>query len=334
MEPPDLPSHAAALPCPLAQGWELIRKFELPSQAPDGHVLGGFSAVAYQQENDRLWLLSDARRSHLVPITGLVRALATGSPLQPGPRLLLLDRDGRPLPPHGDGEGLVLQGQQAWIVSEGRRTVRRRARLQRYDLTTGRLLQELPLPGPWLARPGAGLAANRGPESLTAGPRGELVLAAEAPLLQDNPPVVRLASSDGFQAPQENTSLRIDAPPVMVQLGGSGLSELLALTDPPGLLALVRSYIPPLYWSAQLQLLPWPSGPAAPPLMPITGWDLLAEGLPAENWEGLAWGPRLGDGRPSLVIVNDDNFKPFQRNWVAVLAPRQHPACRSIPSKL
>jgi hypothetical protein len=45
----------------------------------------------------------------------------------------------------------------------------------------------------------------------------------------------------------------------------------------------------------------------------------------------LAWGPELGDGRRTLVIVSDDNFSLLQRNLVGVLAPRRTPRCRFLP---
>ena len=34
-----------------------------------------------------------------------------------------------------------------------------------------------------------------------------------------------------------------------------------------------------------------------------------------DNFEGLAFGPRLADGRQSLVLVSDDNFHEHQRTW-------------------
>jgi hypothetical protein len=39
----------------------------------------------------------------------------------------------------------------------------------------------------------------------------------------------------------------------------------------------------------------------------------LAPGL--DNFEGLAFGPPLPDGRPTLIIVSDDNFNRTQRTW-------------------
>ena len=76
---------------------------------------------------------------------------------------------------------MVIEGRQAWIASEGRRSQDRRARLIRIDLASGRLQQELTLPQAWRTTPGQGLGSNKGPESLTALAPGDLLLAAEAP---------------------------------------------------------------------------------------------------------------------------------------------------------
>ena len=92
------------------------------------------------------------------------------------------------------------------------------------------------------------------------------------------------------------------------------------------MLALHRSFPATGQWTARLIL-----HSASPELKPLTGWDLQALGLPSDNWEGLAWGPRQPDGRRTLVAVSDDNFNPLQRNWIVVLVPRQVPP-RADPS--
>jgi hypothetical protein len=38
-----------------------------------------------------------------------------------------------------------------------------------------------------------------------------------------------------------------------------------------------------------------------------------------DNFEGMTFGPPLPDGRPSLVLVSDDNFNPKQRTWFLML---------------
>jgi hypothetical protein len=39
-----------------------------------------------------------------------------------------------------------------------------------------------------------------------------------------------------------------------------------------------------------------------------------------DNFEGLAFGPRLPDGRASLILVSDDNFSAAQRTWFLLFA--------------
>jgi hypothetical protein len=39
-----------------------------------------------------------------------------------------------------------------------------------------------------------------------------------------------------------------------------------------------------------------------------------------DNFEGLAFGPRLPDGRATLFLVSDDNFRAEQRTWFLLFA--------------
>lgn len=49
--------------------------------------------------------------------------------------------------------------------------------------------------------------------------------------------------------------------------------------------------------------------------------DLIGAGLRADNWEGMAFGPDLPDGRMTLVLVSDDNFNQlFQSTIIAWMA--------------
>lgn len=306
----------------------------LPKRADNGLSLGGFSAAAYQASDARLWLVSDASRGYLLLVGPLAKALRTGDQRQVGPRLVLRDQRGTPLPPSFDAEGLVLTGNHGvWIISEGRRQAGHQTRLQRFSLRNGWLLETMPLPPAWTALPGQGLAVNQGPGSLTRSIDGGLVVAAEAPLLQDlavgDRDGVRLAHLDLDGVMQERGRILLDSvssdPEETV-----GLTELLALDGPPALLALIRRHRP-LQWTARLQLFSWPARLSQLALQPITGWDGTSKDLPRENWEGLAWGPDLDDGRRTLLIVSDDNFSLIQRNLVGVLAPRRSPRCRSLP---
>ena len=39
-----------------------------------------------------------------------------------------------------------------------------------------------------------------------------------------------------------------------------------------------------------------------------------------DNFEGMTFGPRLPDGRATLLIVSDDNFSGKQRTWFLMFA--------------
>ncbi len=330
------------LPCPASAGWELIAQAELPRLGQDGRPLGGFSAAALDSQDGRLWLLSDAPEPQLQPVAGLG---ALGSlPLRIGSRLMLREATGEPFAQPLDGEGLVLEGADIWIVSEGRRTAERPAQLLRFDRSHGRLLEAIALPPDWRTQPGRGLGANQGPESLTllpspaaasgssrsAGP--SLLLAAERPLLQDPPDRLRLLAYGPLARAMPGAHPSTTRPafralgPLALALEGPdwGLTELLALPG-SGLLGLVRGFAPPAQWSARLLLLPPAEAP--PPLQPLQQWDLLAEGLTPDNWEGLAAGPPLSDGRPTVLLVSDDNFSSLQASRIARIAPRHGADC-------
>ena len=311
------------MPRPLRAGWELVRTIKLPRALNDGQPAGGFSAAAYQAKQDRLWLLSDAPIAHLVPWGGLAKMLQDKQEsLKPGRRVLLRGSDGVRLPNGFDGEGLVIEGSQAWISSEGRRTPERQAKIIRIDLASGRQQEELPLPLDWRARPGKGLGSNQGPESLTMLGPGDLILATEKPLLQNGP-------NGGISLARRRPGEELrSAGTLDPGIGGryEGLTELQGLPQSQQLLGLRRGYKPLNHWTAQLQLFAIPD-PQSPPLKPIIGWDLLGLGLPADNWEAMTVGPQLSDGRQTVVLGSDDNCNPWQASWIAVLTPRRTAAC-------
>ena len=50
--------------------------------------------------------------------------------------------------------------------------------------------------------------------------------------------------------------------------------------------------------------------------------DLTTLGLALDNLEGMTFGPRLADGRRSLLIVSDNNFTPGQVSQFLLFAVR------------
>ena len=326
-----------ALPCPIEAGWQVVRELELPRRGPDGQPIGGFSALQSMSEVDRLWLLSDLPLGSISLWSGVAGALAGQAPLRLERSLTLRSGPDQVLPPLIDAEGMVRLGPQLWVASEGRRLRELPAQLLRFEARSGLLLQALELPGPWQPGAGQGLASNAGPESLALLPLQDgspaLLMAAERSLLQDPPGQVRLlrwswhAGQDPLKDSPEATAL---GSLLLPQEEGWGLTELLVLDD-GRLLALLRRFEPPLRWHVRLALYPLPASADAPPVSPRAQWDLIAAGLRPDNWEGLAPGPQLPDGRSSLLLVSDDNLSPLQANRLAQLAPLQGPGCRPAP---
>ncbi|WP_461557377.1 esterase-like activity of phytase family protein, partial [Synechococcus sp.] len=107
-----------------------------------------------------------------------------------------------------------------------------------------------------------------------------------------------------------------------------GLTELIAIEN-DALLALWRGYREPNQWWSRLELFApiQLSAKTKGPLKPIAQWDLIGLGLAPDNWEAMAEGPRLGDGRSTLLLASDDNFNPLQANRLALLAPLRSASC-------
>ena len=152
-------------------------------------------------------------------------------------------------------------------------------------------------------------------------------MATEQPLLQDSARERRTLLWSVPATSAEITS-RVLPPLLAPDVSEAwGLTDLLALSGPSATLptlALWRSFTPPGSWRAELSVAVLEQGS----WRERARWDLLSTGLPADNWEGLARGPSLADGRSSYVLVSDDNFSPFQRSLLAVIAPRHQPGCR------
>jgi len=332
---PPAPPPPPLLPCPAEAGWELVAGARLPRRGADGAPLGGYSAASYRSDSDVLLLLSDASRGRVDAWSG-VRRLGR-VPLRPLFQLELQASPQAPLPAEIDAEGLVVIGERLWVASEGRRSATRPAQLLAFDRSSGLLQRAYPLPADWQPAPGRGLGANQGPESLALlhrpGRTDVLLMAAESPLKQDPPAQVRLL---GWSLEPTGAKARPLARLAIPAGEGWGLTDLLVVDGSgpsPGLLALLRRFQAPARWQVLLAHYPLPgegADPKAGPeavLEPIHQWDLIAAGLPPDNWEALTPGPTQADGRPSLLLASDDNFSALQDNHLALLAPRRSAPC-------
>ncbi|MFM7269650.1 MAG: esterase-like activity of phytase family protein [Cyanobium sp.] len=317
---------APLLPCPLSAGWQLASQRELPRQNAKAEPIGGFSAAHWSPSEGSLLLLSDLPKGSLARWSWRKAdsppLLLNQIPLRSDPAQEL---------PEADAEGLVALAGQWWVASEGRRRADRPAQLLRFSAPGGVLLEALPLPEHWQPAPGRGLASNGGPESLlllpgssTAEPPA-LLMAAEIPLLQDPPRLVRLlrwwwpAGADPARTtPKPSAQGALELP----EGEGWGLTDLLAL-GPHQLLALLRRFEAPDRWQIRLALYPLPPAGNSAAAPPLAEWDLITIGLIPDNWEALAPGPTLSDGRPTLLLASDDNLNPLQANRLALLTPKR-----------
>jgi hypothetical protein len=202
-----------------------------------------------------------------------------------------------------------------------------------------------------------GVRGNLGFESLTLAPGGKrLYTAVEAALAQDGEPAtfergspVRLLEyvrrGDSYQPDREFVYVvePIDRPSFEAAVRNNGLVELAALGG-DALLSMERSYVTEAGGTGQhvnrirvfrvdlsratdVSSVDSLRDAAFTPvtkqlvldLSDLAGLDLdLAPSL--DNFEGLAFGPILPDGRSTLIVVSDDNFNPAQRTWFLQLA--------------
>ncbi len=198
-----------------------------------------------------------------------------------------------------------------------------------------------------------GIANNLGFESVSVSPDGSRVFTAtEAALVQDGTPpsagkgsparILEIGIGEDtaglvreYIYPVEPLTTPGDFEPAA---GENGLVELLALSNTE-LLALERNFVSggtreaprrrnvirifrvSLHGAtdvAEIFSLADATGLVPVEKELIIDFDEITPGLSPEypeldNFEGLSWGPILADGSPSLIVVSDNNFNPWQR---------------------
>ncbi|MEH6664964.1 MAG: esterase-like activity of phytase family protein [Brevundimonas sp.] len=177
-----------------------------------------------------------------------------------------------------------------------------------------------------------GALPNRTIEGLSWTPDGHALWSAmEGPLAQDGPlpdadhgALVRFTLQDRSGAVLTQIAYPVD--PLIASLPGrladSGVSEILALDD-DRLLVLeraglqmedgrfryrVRLYCADLTSGADIADVDSLERGATRPITKRLAFDF-TDGALVDNFEGMAWGPKLSDGRPTIVFVSDNNFE-------------------------
>lgn len=250
--------------------------------------------------------------------------------------------DNNPFAPNSiDPEGIVLTPQSTlWISSEGIAPAGITPFLREFDLA-GRQVRSLPIPRRYSPSPDWGVANNLGFESLTMTPSQKyLITATENALTQDGPEAAWGKSSPSrlmlFDLETEqlageylyNTDPVVAAPNPPDGFAAAGLVELLALDD-HRYLALERMYAAgstgmPGNNGMNVRLYEMDRSRATDiqtsnslvetgleqvvPVEKQLVLDLATLDIPLSNLEGMAFGPKLADGRRSLLMISDDNF--------------------------
>ena len=316
--------------------------------------VGGLSGITYDADRDRYYAVSDDPSSRSTSRFYTLRIdLSSGSLAADGVALdavtILRDRSGRPFR-HlvMDAEGIALTPDETLVISsEGNVRENVPPSIREFDLT-GRELRELAIPRryrPRRRRP-FGVRHNLAFEALTWSASGDgFYTANENALRQDGPAAdvgqpsaVRILRYDYDSGKVATEMVYVVEPVVSAPATGdgfrtNGLVELLAL-DGDRLLALERSYSEAAGNSIRLFLVSTRQatdvrrvkrlqGRKAGGYTPVTKrplLDLSVLGIQLDNLEGITFGPPLGDGRRTLVLISDDNFSERQKTQILAFA--------------
>ena len=301
--------------------------------------VGGLSALVYDAARDRYLALVDNEGDTPARLYTVRIPLTDGTLGTPTIEAVTVLRDEAGQPFTGrtlDGEGLaLLPGGDLMVASETEPTLRRFA-------PDGRQRGQLTIPQRFGVKPVGEAIVNQTFESLAVVPDGTaLYTATEGPL-----------APDGFATPVRARLrlLRYSDGPIFAPTAqffylaevAQGLSEIAAF-GPDDLLTLERGFIPGLGNTVRLFRVSLAGQPdvssraslADPDLTPLPKTLVVDLGLcPAgaathpgkqtnpllDNIESVALGPRLADGRQSLLLISDDNFAADQVTRVYLLA--------------
>lgn len=307
----------------------------LPTQDFDGLRTGGLSALVHDAKTNTWVALSDDPAA-LGPVRAFRLTLSLhGAAVTPSvvgvtrlhaPGGLEFGRK------EVDPEGLALLPDGTWAMSsEGVANARISPFIARFDPVTGQHLGELAIPDALLPnREAHGVRENYGLEALSSCEGTPVLLAmVEAPLQQDGPwPVATAGSLGRVLRFNMSTPPRLEAQfayPLEGNPVGSlvaGVTSVLCLDGGARFLVLERSWGADVGFGIKLFLADMQGAqdvgdvdvlPAnVLPVKKTLLLDVASLGVRLDNFEGLALGPMLPDGRRLLMVVSDDNFQPTQ----------------------
>ncbi|MBT8346745.1 MAG: esterase-like activity of phytase family protein [Desulfofustis sp.] len=315
----------------------------------------GLSGIAYDEDQDLYYIISDDRAEYDHARLYLTE-IDIGETVQVSPRkvLFLKDQNNQPFASHTvDFEGIILlPNNNLLISSEGAES--RGINSSLFEFTRdGTFIREWLLPS--IFDVGTyehhGIRNNLGLESLTITPDKEFIFTANEQALKQDGPVATIINGSPVRIVKFNRHgqalahyfYMVDSLPNPTGRkslkGDNGLVELIALNEWQ-LLALERSYLPELRRnvirlyrvdlstardvSSLDSLLRSASEVNFAKKELVFDFDSIVPLLSdnhrsLDNLEGVSFGPLLGDGSHTLVLVSDGNFNKKQRTQFLVL---------------
>ena len=333
----------------LPLGLNFLGEYPLPKQTLADLPVGGISGLTYDRLRDRFYAISDDRKNPRFYTLKLDIAQDTQPARLQSVTVeavtLLKDAQGNPYPPNTvDGEGIAFTPRGTLFVSsEGDNRRQVLPFISEFALSTGILQDALPLPQRFLPvgkNPTQGIQNNLGFEALAIAATStlkddpfRLFTAIENSLLQDrdpdkvskNPPLrflhYEINTISNPVLVGENLYVLDPKPPGTVS---QGLSDLATLDQEGYFISLERDFGLGGFGAKLFQVINANATDTSQvssfkdgttgliPLKKQLLLDLSTLNIDLDNLEGLAFGPHLADGSPTLLLVSDDNFREDQ----------------------
>ena len=330
---------------------ELLDEYELPKEPFQDSLVGGLSAITYDRQKDRFYLISDDR-SKFAPARfyTLKIDLDQSDPSQVKIDNItienvtfLKDEQGKTYAQNTiDTEGIAISPRNTlFISSEGVTSKKIAPFISEFDLN-GNLKQKLRIPQRYLPDQGKGVQDNLGFEALTIKANGtvaedafRLFTATEAALTQDSNP--ERSETQNRSRLLHYLINPIDQPVLVAEhlylldAGApgviyNGLAELTVLDQEGYLLSCERTFGLAGSGAKIFQVVIGNATDTSTisnlagsienytPLKKKLLIDLNQLAIELDNLEGMILGPRLKDGSQTLILVSDDNFSARQKN--------------------
>ena len=314
--------------------------------------LGGLSGITYDASNQIYYSIADDRseknpaRFYTLKIDLSDGKLSNGD-VQVENVTTIKNAAGQPFAIRSlDPEGITLSNGKLYISSEGDANQLINPFVNQFALD-GQQLQELPVDSKFwpTADKASGIRNNLAFESLTVTPdQRYLYTATENALYQDGPAatlkdesparIIRYNLQTGA-VDKEILYLTDAVPNAPIPATGfstNGLVDLFALDNNGNLLALERAFSDGVGNSIKLYQVSVQNTTDVKDVDALNDLDVDAVAqktllfdfatlnLPLDNIEGLTFGPKLADGRQSLIVVSDNNFSSTQFTQVLAFA--------------